>query len=211
MTKRNRKINKKKKNLLYNKTNKIFEIQDYKNQQDALPYKLCIDIAKDEYRIERERTRVLENKAQLFLTLSVALLSFISNTASISQIVVFYKKISDITSIMVVTTSIAFVFIAVMLIIYATYLLYKIISTKPFMRITTENIFQTETFNRNENEVAEGLINHYKKVIASNITANSQNASDLQKAINCLSIGIFICLVATFITNTFISIKMKGL
>ena len=75
--------------------NPIINNELSQNHLSKSSYEICYDLMKEEYKIERDRTRVIENKAHWFLAISIAILPFISNLLSLTKIVNFFTKIND--------------------------------------------------------------------------------------------------------------------
>lgn len=140
-------------------------------------FKDVLEILKTEYNLERERTKSIEKKANIFLTLTVAIISLIVPNIPINLV------LNNINSDCICLTQLAILFSCFLLIIsliYAILAFYnftKIISLKIRNRIDYKKIIQ----GIDNKEFKKGLLKHYSDILDINIEYNNDTIKIFNK------------------------------
>lgn len=157
---------------------------DNSKENNEENFKDVLEILKTEYNLESERTKSIEKKANIFLTLTVAIVSLIVPNIPIKEMkVVLFNIKSDCISLIQLLIQLAIIFSCFLLIaplIYAILAFYnftQIVSSKTKNRINYKKIIQ-EMDNK---EFKRALINHYSDILDKNIKYNNDTTEIFHK------------------------------
>lgn len=149
-----------------------------------------LEVAKDEYSKERERTNSLDNKAGIFVAAIIAV------TTVFIPIIPFDLIAKEYTSgarTDLLTASLCILFLAIVLLIIAFFRLYKAISIKSYMVPKIEDLKDPEMLAQDSNVTKKGLIKHYCTIITNNQSVNEKKADSINAGL-CLSLYGFLVL-----------------
>ena len=139
---------------------------------------IMLEISKDEYAKERERANNLDNKANIFISAIVAMVTLYIPIIPFSTIKEGYAK-ADNVNIVLITISICILSMAFISLVIAFYNLCKAISVKPFQRVNFENLNDEVVLSQNYNDVERALIQHYHTILTENAKINDNKAERL--------------------------------
>lgn len=143
-------------------------------------FKDVLEILKTEYNLESERTKSIEKKANIFLTLTVAIVSLIVPNIPIKEMkfVLINIKSDCISLIQLAIIFSCFLLIASLIYaILAFYYFTKIIRLKTKNRIDYIKIIQ----GMDNKEFKRALIKHYSNILDTNIKYNNDTAETFNK------------------------------
>lgn len=157
---------------------------------------IMLEISKDEYDKERERTNNLDNKANIFMSAIIAIITLYIPIIPFQDLKKIYSASSK-ESIILVTICICILSVAFISLIMAFYNLYKSFSLKPYNRVNFENLNDEQILLQNQNSVERGLLNHYNTIIQNNAQINDDKANRLTVGIKYSIICFSLVSIAT--------------
>ena len=143
---------------------------------------ILLDVSMDEYAKERERTNTIENKANVFISVIIALFTIYIPIIPFSKLFVAYSTFSKI-GIACVTTVLCVMVLSVIFLIIAFVNLYKGYKIKPYLRVEFSSLNDENILAQSENDVKRALIAHYNTIRTGNAEINSEKA-------DAVSVGI---------------------
>lgn len=159
---------------------------------------MVLDILKEEYDKEKQTTQSLDNKAGIFLSALVVIVTVWLEILPIKDIV---KKIFDGFDIC------CFIIIMVLLILCGLFMinifnLYKCLKLQNYNAVNTESlIFQLNSDN-DYKEYMSAVISHYQEIIVNNAKINEDKAKYLKNSIRlfCVNSILSIALLSLIIS-----------
>lgn len=149
------------------------------SEQEKYPSaSIMLDISKNEYEREYERTSMLDSKASFFISALIAIVTIFIPIIPFTELIDFLKK-STKTEIALVTISLCLFFLAVIFFILAIYNLYKGFCLKKYKSVSIEDLNDEETLQLTENQVERGLLKHYNTILSHNIDVNNEKAEKI--------------------------------
>ena len=142
----------------------------------------------DEYAKERERTNTIENKANVFISVIIALFTIYIPIIPFSKLFTAYSTFSK-TGIACVTAVLCVMILSVVFLIIAFVNLYKGYRIKPYLRVEFSSLNDENILVQSENNVKRALIDHYNTILIGNAKINSEKAA-------AVSIGIKYSIIA---------------
>ncbi len=167
--------------------------------QDSMFYpsaSIMLEVSKDEYTKERERTNNLDNKANVFISAMLAIITLYIPIIPFKEIKGVYMH-NEKFSLIMVTVSVCVLLLAFAYLSIAFYNLYKAFSLKPFFRVEFENLNDEQLLQQPGNKVERGLINHYNLILNRNADINDNKAKKLSTGIKKCIIGFALLSLAT--------------
>lgn len=143
---------------------------------------IMLEISKDEYAKERERSNNLDNKANIFISAIIAMVTLYIPIIPFSAIKKTYIRVGKL-EVALITISICILGIAFVSLINAFYNLYKAISVKPFHRVNFDNLNDETVLRQYENDVERGLLEHYHTILTENAKINDNKAERLTQGL----------------------------
>lgn len=164
------------------------------NRETNPSTELLLEVAKDEYSKERERSISLDNKSGIFIAASIAMCTVFIPIIPFGKVLNYYtvNQKTDFVSIMLVVLAVAFGLIA-----YSFYKLFRSISLKNFNRVDIDSLKDNEIQMQEPSITAAGLIEHYHSIIKNNTEINKGKAEQLVTGIQMSLIGFLLLSVAT--------------
>ena len=157
---------------------------------------IMLEISKDEYSKERERTNNLDNKTNVFISAILAIITIYIPIIPFKEIKVVYMQNEKVTLI-IATVGICLLLLSFVYLIIAFYNLYKAFDLKSFNRVNFENLNDEEILQQSINKVERGLIRHYNTILTENAKTNNDKAKKLANGIKKCIIGFALLSVAT--------------
>lgn len=157
---------------------------------------VLLEVAKDEYAKERERTNALDNKAGIFISAIIAMVTIFI------PIIPFDKFISVYTSGSTVRIALLSVIVCVFALaagylIVAFYNLYTAFKLKPFSRVRVDCLNDIGILKSDPNETQKGLVDHYCEIIESNQKTNDKKANNVNSGLKYSIIGFSLLALST--------------
>mgnify|MGYP003293965947 CR=1 FL=1 len=140
---------------------------------------LMLDISRNEYERERERSNMLDNKASLFISAALAILTIIIPIIPFSEFILFYKSETKIR-IVVITIVLGLLFTSTILFVIAIYNLCKVITVKKYKNVNFENLNDDTILQSNENQTKRALVEHYNTILNYNLSINNEKAEQIK-------------------------------
>lgn len=157
---------------------------------------VMLEISKDEYSKERERSTNLDNKANIFLSALIAILALYIPIIPFEKMKNAYME-SEKVIIVITTIDICILILACIFLVISFYYLYKVISVKSFLRINFENLNDETILSQSLNDVERGLLNHYNTILIENAKINDDKVKMLVIGIKNSIISFLLLSLAT--------------
>lgn len=159
---------------------------------------LLLDIARDEYAKERERSQILDNKASFFMSAIILMITifipFIPIQEICAVIVEGTKKQNSITCAFGTLTIVSFVLLA-----YAFKKLYDAYRIKGYERFNIENLVDLNNLRTDRNIMEKSLCENYKNTVEKNIDKNEDKANKVANGIKLCSIGFLLLALSAIV------------
>lgn len=170
-----------------------------KKEYDKTQYpsaKLMLDISRSEYEREYKRSNTLDNKASLFVSAAIAVLTIIIPIIPFSLIIPFYRTAS--TSKIIFMSIILFVlFQAMVLCAIAIYNLSKAITVKDYTGVEFDNLNEDIVLRSPENQNEKELIEHFNQILTINNNVNNEKAMRIKLGFKYVISSIALLFVST--------------
>lgn len=137
-----------------------------------------LQISRDEYASEKERTNSLDNKANIFMSAIIAVITIFIPIIPFSKIPEIYISSSKI-QIVIATLILSILTSAIGLLIKAFSLLYSSFQLKNYACINIENLNDDYILRQDINISEKGLIEHYNSILKTNIEINNEKAEKI--------------------------------
>lgn len=139
---------------------------------------VMLEVSMDEYTKERERSNILDNKANAFISVIIAIFTLYIPIIPFSKLITAYSEFEKI-GIVCITIALCLMLVALILMIIAFTNLYKGFKIQPFYRVDFSNLKDTSLLQCSENDVKKGLIDHYNTILTGNADINSKKAEKI--------------------------------
>jgi len=129
----------------------------------------------DEYTKEIERSNILDNKANAFISVIIAIFTIYIPIIPFSKFIDAYSELGKI-GIICITISLCLMTLAVVLMIIAFINLYRGFKIQGFFRVDFDNLNDPKLLALFENDVKKGFIDHYNTILKRNAEINTKKA-----------------------------------
>ena len=129
----------------------------------------------DEYAKERERSNILDNKANAFISVIIAVFTLYIPIIPFSKLIAAYSHFGK-TGTVCITIVLCIMVVALILMVIAFVNLYRGFKIQPFLRVDFSSLNDTNLLQCSENDVEKGLIDHYNTILTGNADINSKKA-----------------------------------
>ena len=136
---------------------------------------VMLEVSMDEYAKERERSNILDNKANAFISVIIAVFTLYIPIIPFSKLIAAYSHLGKV-GVIGVTIALCVMVTALVLMVIAFTNLYKGFKIQPFVRVEFSNLKDPDLLKCSENDVKKGLIDHYNTILTSNADINSKKA-----------------------------------
>lgn len=175
------------------------ESLDTENKEEPYPAApILLDVAKDEYTKERERANILDNKASIFISAIIAMITIFIPIIPFNKFIGLYVSGTKL-QIIIATTSVCVFVLAVVFLTMAFYNLYNAIKLKGYKRVCFEDINDENIILRKSNVVERGLIDHYYTILKDNSLINDQKATKVTLGLKYSIVGFLLLALSTII------------
>ncbi len=149
---------------------------------------IMLEISKDEYAREKERTKTIEGKAQAFMSAIIAIFTIYIPIIPFSKLIVAYRTFNKV-GIVCITSALCVMLASVILLVIAFNNLYRAFKIKAYYRVDFSNLNDEEILSQSKEAVTKGLIEHYNTILVGNAEINSEKAKRVD-------IGFKFCIIA---------------
>lgn len=149
---------------------------------------ILLEVSMNEYAKERERTNTIENKANVFISVIIALFTIYIPIIPFSKLFAAYSIFNKI-GIACVTAVLCVMVLSVIFLIIAFVNLYKGYKIKPYLRVEFSSLNDENILVQSENNVKRALIDHYNTILIGNAKINNEKA-------DAVSVGIKYSIIA---------------
>ena len=136
---------------------------------------VMLEVSMDEHAKERERSNILDNKANAFISVIIAVFTLYIPIIPFSKLIAAYSQLGKV-GVICVTIALCVMVTALILMVIAFTNLYKGFKIQPFLRVEFSNLKDPDLLKCSENDVKKGLIDHYNTILTNNADINSQKA-----------------------------------
>lgn len=160
---------------------------------------ILLSVMREEYAKERERGNIIDNKAELFITAIIAIITIFIPMIPFDRIIDSYENISIMT---VIETVILCVFVyALGKLICAFYILFQVINLKDYSRPDLQSLKDQEIQQQKETITANGLLEHFYTIVSTNINVNNGKSEKLKLGFKFCIIGFALLAFSTIGLN----------
>lgn len=157
---------------------KLRRKNDKERKEDFPSASIMLQVSMDEYTKERERSNILDNKANAFISVIIAIFTLYIPIIPFSKLTTAYSQLGKI-GIVCTTIALCIMFLAIVLVVIAFINLYMGIKIQPFYRVEFSNLNDIDILQGSENIVKKGLIDHYNKILTGNADINTKKAEKI--------------------------------
>lgn len=140
---------------------------------------VLLEISKNEYGRERERSNMLDNKAGFFLSASIAVLTILIPIIPFSKIIDFFSSATK-GYIAMAIIALCLLLTALILFIISIYNLYSAYKVQKFKNINYENLNDKQLLQTQKTQTELGFISHYNTILVFNAEVNNEKAQKIQ-------------------------------
>ena len=152
---------------------KVCNSLNFNSDNSKENFKAVLEILKTEYILESERTKAIEKKANIFLSLLIAIISLTVPNIPLNKIKSTLTNLDCINLIQVtVIVGCLLLFLSLIFAILAFHYLTKIIKLKTKNRVDFIKIIKKA----DDKNLYKGLFNHYSQILKINIKENNKTA-----------------------------------
>jgi hypothetical protein len=162
-----------------------------------------LDVIKDEYEKERDRSNSLDNKANIFISAIIAALAIFIPSIPYGEIKGYIIK-CDRIPFLFIWIMIGCLGTAMVLITISFYNLYQALKVRGFKRPQIETLKNENFLKYNENYSQKALIDHYYTILTYNQDVDTTKADKLQLGILLSVIAFLLMMVVTIVINFFV-------
>lgn len=155
-----------------------------------------LEISKNEYERERERSNMLDNKASFFLSASIAVLTIFIPIIPFSKMLNFFISATKVYfSIAII--ALCLLLAALILFIISVSNLYSAYNIRQYKNINYENLNDEGILQTKKNQTERGLIKHYNSILIYNATINNEKAKKIQIGLKYSVLSFLLIFVST--------------
>ncbi len=136
---------------------------------------VMLEVSMDEYAKERERSNTLDNKANAFISVIIAIFTLYIPIIPFSKLITAYSEFGKV-GVACVTVVLCIMITSLILMLVAFINLYNAYKTQPYCRVEFSNLNDETLLKLSENDVKKGLVDHYNSILTSNADINTQKA-----------------------------------
>lgn len=145
------------------------------NQKGVATTSLLLDVSREECTRERERTNILDNKANIFMSAIIAVVTIFIPIIPFSELIEAYKSASK-THTVALTVTLCVFLLGVIFLIKALHNLYGAFKLKKYLSVDFKALNDESSFQKAKIDVEKGLIEHYNTIIENNSEVNNEKA-----------------------------------
>ena len=139
---------------------------------------VMLEISMDEYTKERERSNMLDNKANAFISVIIAIFTLYIPIIPFSKLMTAYAQFGKV-GITCVTADLCIMVASLVLMIVAFINLYNGFKIQDFYRVEFSNLNDDNFQRQPEDVIKKGLVNHYNKILTGNAEINTKKAEKI--------------------------------
>lgn len=136
---------------------------------------VMLEVSMDEYAKERERSNTLDNKANAFISVIIAIFTLYIPIIPFSKLITAYSEFGKV-GVACVTVVLCIMITSLILMLVAFINLYNAYKTQPYCRVEFSNLNDETLLKLSENDVKKGLVDHYNSILTSNADINTKKA-----------------------------------
>ena len=161
---------------------KVKSRDSYKDENEIINYPsatLMLDISRNEYERERDRCNMLDNKASIFISAALAILTIIIPIIPFSALIEFYKSTTKV-KVVFMTVILGLLITSTILFVIAIYNLFKVITIRKYKNVDFKNLNDDTILHGNVNQTERALIKHYNTILNYNFNINNEKAEQIK-------------------------------
>ncbi len=160
---------------------------------------IYLDIVRETYNKEIERTNMLDNKAGIFISAIIAVITIFIPIIPFEQLLDVYLNGSK-PQVVVTTCSLCALVVSFVLLGISFFYLYKAFALKRFGKVNIENMSKVINQKYSITEIEKNLFLHYKGICVENTKTNNEKAQKIQFGLKLSMISFLIlCLAVIFL------------
>ncbi len=183
-----------KKKLEYTEIEESSELTTEQQESSERSSTLLLEIMRESYYKEMERTNILDNKTGVFISALIAVITIFMPIIPFDSLVTLYKEGAKY-QIVGVTCALCGLVVAFILLGIAFFNLYKAISPKTFVKVNIADVNKINPQEADISEIEEDLTHHYYDICSTNADKNGKKAEKFSLG---LKLSIFSFLILCF-------------
>jgi len=180
-----------KKKLEYTEIEESSELTTEQQESSERSSTLLLEIMRESYYKEMERTNILDNKTGVFISALIAVITIFMPIIPFDNLITLYKDGAKY-QIVGVTCALCGLVVAFILLGIAFFNLYKAISPKSFERVNILNVNKVSKQGTDIRKIEQELIEHYFDICSGNTESNNKKAEKF-------SLGLKLCMISFFV------------
>ncbi len=170
---------------------------------------IYLDIVRETYNNEIERTNMLDKKASVFITAIIAVITIFIPIIPFEQIIEVYQYGNKL-QIIVATCSLCALLVSFVLLGIAFFYLYKAFSLRSFGKVNLENISKTINQKHSIIEIEKNLFSHYKTICVENTNINNEKAKKIKFGLKLSMFSFLILCIAAISLIIVVGVEING-
>lgn len=170
---------------------------------------IYLDIVRETYNNEIERTNMLDKKASVFITAIIAVITIFIPIIPFEQIIEVYQYGNKL-QIIVATCSLCALLVSFVLLGVAFFYLYKAFSLRSFGKVNLENISKNINQKHSIIEVEKNLFSHYKTICVENTNTNNEKAQRIKYGLKLSMFSFLILCIAVISLIIVVGVEING-
>ena len=183
-----------KKKLEYKEIDESSELTTEQQESSERSSTLLLEIMRESYYKEMERTNILDNKTGVFISALIAVITIFMPIIPFDNLITLYKDGAKY-QIVGVTCALCGLVVAFILLGIAFFNLYKAISPKTFVKVNISDVNKINPQEADISEIEEDLTHHYYDICSTNADKNGKKAEKFSLG---LKLSIFSFLILCF-------------
>ncbi|PFE33927.1 hypothetical protein CN270_11440 [Priestia megaterium] len=173
--------------------NQANEEEEYDQSLQFPSAELLLSAVQREYDKEDERAKTLESRVGILITLSAALLAFVSTYIKMPN---FKKlKISNVYEALPHTFFISLLFLTMLILVFSLIYSVRIINIRSYKRIKIDDFEKINNLEDNPDIIASALITRYRKNIEHNQAINESKIVMYRRGTYCITASIILAVI----------------
>lgn len=160
---------------------------------------LLLELVRDEYSKERDRTRILDGKAAHFMTAIILVITVFIPITPFEEIKKVFLLSNDMWVVKCIMINMCILYvIGIAMLIYAFKRLLIAYNVTEFERFDVDN--SAESYRQiNKNAIESALCDNYINIVRENTQVNDNKVKNIKKGVLFCSIGVMIMALSTII------------
>lgn len=192
-----------KEKMEYTKVNESSEIANEQNESTKRISTLVLEVMRESYYKEIERTNIIDNKTGIFISAIIAVVTIFIPIIPFDTLIPLYKEGAKY-QIVGVTCALCGLVVAFILLGIAFFKLYKAISPKSFVKVNIGDVSKIDPEENDICKIEQEFTEHYHKICSVNTNVNDDKAEKFTSGLKLSMISFLILCLSVIVLNIMI-------